>query len=565
MNPLNSPFKFLDSYQKEDRDIFFGRDQEIDALYNALSGVKLLLVYGPSGSGKTSLIECGLRNQFSDADWFAITIRRHINMTTSVFSQINDKLINKINFILDPEFGKSDIDFGHAIENLFFEKYQPIYLIFDQFEELLISGEEYEKKDFFIRLNSLLRFRVPCRVLLVMREEFIGHLSEFESFCPNIFQHRFRLEKMRKEHVKEVIRQTLMSKKYLGTFEIENIDQLADNILSKLPDKKREIELTHVQVYLSQLWQRAKLENTTDPIPVLHEGLIKPSDNLEGVLDYFLKSQISELEFNYGNSIPIELLEIMVSDKQTKLQLSESEIEKELAQKELTLIKPLSKLLKELEDRRILRKIKSGDQTQYEISHDVLAQIVIQNLTEEMILKKKASSIYAIYEDRQGFFTQSELNYIRSFSQYKLYPLELEKKIKESELHLRKVYKEDIEKTQRRLRTVRVLLISAIIALVIAGCFAYALKVRNSKLAIASIELAKRTDEAQRALDSYIKADNLRKTAEINALSEKANIYLNLNQRSLAIISLRQALKIDNSRQDIQLKLETLISRKQQN
>jgi len=290
--------------------------------------------------------------------------------------------------------------------------------------------------------------------------------------------------------------------------------------------------------------QRAKLENTTDPMTVLHEGLIKPSDNLEGVLDYFLKSQISELEFNYGNSIPIELLEIMVSDKQTKLQLSESEIEKELAQKELTLIKPLSKLLKELEDRRILRKIKSGDQTQYEISHDVLAQIVIQNLTEEMILKKKASSIYAIYEDRQGFFTQSELNYIRSFSQYKLYPLELEKKIKESELHLRKVYKEDIEKTQRRLRTVRVLLISAIIALVIAGCFAYALKVRNSKLAIASIELAKRTDEAQRALDSYIKADKLRKNAEINSFREKAKNLIKTKQKVIAVNLIKTTLKI---------------------
>jgi len=197
MNHATSPFKFLDSYQQEDADIFFGREKETDALYNALSGVKHLLVYGPSGAGKTSLIECGLRNQFSDADWFAVSIRRGSNMTASVFARINEALHEKI--ALDPQTKlprNPDFDFGEAIENLFAERYQPVYLLFDLFEELLILGDEAEKKDFFTRLNRLIRYKVPCRVLLVMREEIIGHLSEFEPLCPSIFQYRFRLEKM---------------------------------------------------------------------------------------------------------------------------------------------------------------------------------------------------------------------------------------------------------------------------------------------------------------------------------------------------------------------------------
>lgn len=159
--------------------------------------MKHLLVYGPSGAGKTSLIECGLRNQFSDADWFAVSIRRGSNMTASVFARINEALHEKI--ALDPQTKlprNPDFDFGEAIENLFAERYQPVYLLFDLFEELLILGDEAEKKDFFTRLNRLIRYKVPCRVLLVMREEFIGHLSEFEPLCPSIFQYRFRLEKM---------------------------------------------------------------------------------------------------------------------------------------------------------------------------------------------------------------------------------------------------------------------------------------------------------------------------------------------------------------------------------
>jgi len=92
MSQNRSPFKFLDSYEKEDVNVFFGRNQETLDLCDALSGVKHLLVYGPSGSGKTSLVECGLRNQFSDADWFALTIRKGWNINASVFMAINDAL-----------------------------------------------------------------------------------------------------------------------------------------------------------------------------------------------------------------------------------------------------------------------------------------------------------------------------------------------------------------------------------------------------------------------------------------------------------------------------------------
>ncbi|MEP7111355.1 MAG: ATP-binding protein, partial [Ferruginibacter sp.] len=181
MSQVLSPFKFLDSYQQADADVFFGREKETGDLYNALSGVKHLMVYGPSGSGKTSLVECGLRNQFSDADWFAITIRKGADINASVYTSINMALKEQIE--MDPATKMpvdAQIEFGQAIEKLFAERYQPVYLLFDQFEELLISGNAEEKKKFFTLLNKLIRNKVPCRIMLIMREEFIGHLSEFE-------------------------------------------------------------------------------------------------------------------------------------------------------------------------------------------------------------------------------------------------------------------------------------------------------------------------------------------------------------------------------------------------
>ena len=71
-----SPFKFLDSYTKNDKEIFFGREHETEELYQKVFESKILLVYGITGTGKTSLINCGLANKFNDSDWLPVTVRR---------------------------------------------------------------------------------------------------------------------------------------------------------------------------------------------------------------------------------------------------------------------------------------------------------------------------------------------------------------------------------------------------------------------------------------------------------------------------------------------------------
>ena len=455
MSRANSPFKFLDSYQQSDVDVFFGREKETQDLYNALSGVKHLMVYGPSGAGKTSLIECGLRNQFSDADWFAVTIRRGEDIIASVFDSINKALIEKIK--TDPVTKRPvdpHIEFVQAIENLFAERYQPVYLLFDQFEELLISGEAEEKKKFFTLLNKLIRNKLPSRFLLIMREEFIGHLSEFEPLCPSIFQHRFRVEKMGRKNVMEVIYNILEAPRYRNFFNVEGSHELAESILSKLPDRKKEIELAHVQVFLGEIWDRAQLSKMNNELPVLSYDLIYNYDNLEGVLESFLKKQIKELEKTHDEGLPLEVLAAMISERFTKLQLSEAAIENDLEHKKVESKKPISELLKELEQRRIIRTIKLGDETQYELSHDVLALVVGQNLTEEMKMREKARDIYNVYKEREGLFTQDDIDYLWPFQQRLAYPPDLRAKMDESIASIIKIRDEEMAKIGKRLTTV---------------------------------------------------------------------------------------------------------------
>lgn len=75
ITPRNrGPFKFLDSYTREDHEIFFGRNREIEEIYQKIFEIKILIVSGVSGKGRTFIINCGLANKFEDSDWYCSSL-----------------------------------------------------------------------------------------------------------------------------------------------------------------------------------------------------------------------------------------------------------------------------------------------------------------------------------------------------------------------------------------------------------------------------------------------------------------------------------------------------------
>ena len=130
---MKSPFKFLDSYTREDRAIFFGRDQEITELYRRVFESKMLLVYGISGTGKSSLVNCGLASRFDESDWLPVNVRRGNNIIDSLNDAFNKQALTPL---------KKNQSISEKLQSIYLDHFKPVYLLFDQFEELFIFGSE---------------------------------------------------------------------------------------------------------------------------------------------------------------------------------------------------------------------------------------------------------------------------------------------------------------------------------------------------------------------------------------------------------------------------------------
>lgn len=245
---LKSPFKFLDPYTPEDRDIFFGRDEEINTLYDLVFHTKLILVYGPSGSGKTSLVQCGLASCFKRTDWFKLQIRRRNEINQSLWKELRANAATPI------EDGAGIVE---AVDSIFLDYFKPIYLIFDQFEELYILGSKIEREQFIKQISALIKAEINCKVIFIIREEYLGQLYDFEKKVPILFDHRLRVEPMTFANVSKVIEGS--AEKF--NIKLENPKQTILEIIENISDGRSGVQLSYLQIYLDRLYRESRIED----------------------------------------------------------------------------------------------------------------------------------------------------------------------------------------------------------------------------------------------------------------------------------------------------------------
>ncbi len=396
-----SPFKFLDSFDRGDRSIFFGRDQEIEQLYRLLFEARLVLVYGQSGTGKTSLIRCGLANRFAETDWFELFVRRNDDLNKSLAREIRSKATTPITDDKPPV---------EAIRSLYLDHLRPVYLIFDQFEELFILGSKDEQQQFFTTVAAILASDVSSKIIISLREEYLGSLYPFEALVPALFSKRLRVEPMSMTNVEQVI--TGMTGA-LG-INLEHGIDTARKIIAQLDDGRSGVQLAYLQVYLDTLYQRAAPRG--GPVTFTDQD-VDETGKLGDLMAGYLQTQKTEIENALRlkhSDLPSDavqhLLEAFVTTDGTKQPTTREDLLARMPESAAW----LDEALAALENARILR---ASDQS-IELAHDALAKRVADARSTDRLAmlnieRLVRDALFHHQQDSSAFLSPKDLTTIR--------------------------------------------------------------------------------------------------------------------------------------------------------
>lgn len=412
--PEVSPFKLLKPYGQEDLSLFFGRAGETRQLAEALMRAKFILLYGASGTGKTSLIQCGLQGMFSPRDWMPLFVRRGNSGFPEAIRQALTEQYEEYYSTL--RLGETppptdELPLRDLMQALFNLAYVPIYLILDQFEEVFTLGNEAEQATFFETLRTLRLFEEDlfCKILVVVREEYIAHFYRFEKQLPFLFEHRFRIEKMREGQLEQVVRGTLEAE-YPGYPLFRAAAGAPLQIVRNLTDERGEVELTTLQVYLDRLYREdlARMDKQTPREHVFFDDALIGTHKLSNVLSDFLDRQTLRVadRINFpgviktetgapSENFALQILFKLVTSQGTKQNRSAAEVQQELEAGRISIDEAfVRQYLDELAgpDSRILsrlRYVKSGEE-RFEIAHDRLAEVVFAKFNAVEVRQREA-------------------------------------------------------------------------------------------------------------------------------------------------------------------------------
>jgi len=568
------PFKFLDAYSREDTGIFFGRDEEISALYEMIFQSPILLVYGASGTGKTSLIQCGLASKFQSHDWLALTVRRGNNINTAFEKALADaggdfsatqEDMGWLNEVMDEKDVAAQTrkltPFAQSLKTIYLKSFRPVYLIFDQFEELFILGSKAEQQQFIQTIKEILQVEQPVKMIISIREEYLGHLNTFERAVPQLLRKKLRVEPMNLDKVKQVIIGATSNENSNVRLKKEETDLIAEGIFDKIKSKERTltIQLPYLQVFLDKLYLEITGDEAREAEAVFTLDALNKIGDIGDVLRNFLEEQAAAIARKLSEEYPGMSVEIIwnILSPFVTLEGTKEPISKQNLYDRLPGINQLiiDSTVEAFINSRILRY--NEDTDLYEIAHDSLAKRIAEKRSDEEIalleIKRLIKSQTLLKADARELFSEKQLNFIEPFLE-KLKLTEEEKELitqsyeavakqkaaeklqHEAENQRLLERQELLEKSQRSQKRFIRWITVALVLMIGLAIWAYT---QQRQASLNAKKAVKAAQETQVALDNINKEQALSKARELKAFGDN---YMDLGKADFACASYRAGL-----------------------
>ena len=245
-----SPYKGLRAFEKEDKDLFFGRESVVRQLVDAVAASALVPVVGKSGVGKSSLVQAGLLPGLEKIGWAVETVLPRPDLPVAIAAALA-RLSGAPSTVPLPEL-KAWQDYlllhgltAAAEEALKDREWERAVIVIDQFEEALVRQGESDL--IFRQLGNLLDGGI-LTVVLTLREDSFGSLFvSQETFGERLRRNAIPLRGMDKGELTEAIR---LPAEWHG-FDVT--DPLLEELVEAIRDRPGALPL--LEFSLDQMWR----------------------------------------------------------------------------------------------------------------------------------------------------------------------------------------------------------------------------------------------------------------------------------------------------------------------
>ena len=442
MNNENIAYRYPGSkpFEKKDKGIFFGRDNETLELYDFICVNSLTVLYATSGVGKSSLLNAGLLPKLEAKQIFwPIEIR--FETGNKDMSNPIQKIITDIKETNEKYKEKIDVEIPNIEDNLwtFFKTHRievgnksviPL-LIFDQFEQFFDeykNGKENNHiQTFATNVADILRDRVPevlqdwledqekehpnwkpkinwrevpiVHFLIIIRSDRLSELDLLSSSIPSILRNRYYLKPLTRNKAITAIKKPaeLYKNKEKGIifnspcfeYNKEVIDAILTYKINKSNDG--EVDLNVLQIFSEHIENKV-LEKKLEDQKVTLEYL-GGKEGMKKIIEQYYENRINKLPDKQQEYARYIIEELLLSGDGSRRVFLENDIVRNLKEKKGRSHEFTYSILEQLSNSKInlIKKVVKNNTTIYEISHDFLC-IPIANAKKEKEEKRKGDS-----------------------------------------------------------------------------------------------------------------------------------------------------------------------------
>ena len=252
-----SPYRGLQRFNAENKDLFFGRDLAIAHLIEEIGQKNLVLLLGASGSGKSSLVRAGLIPQLAE--------RLGSKFHSFTFTPDRDPFDSLRISLIAKGYKQSEAKFalknsGHTLEQVvtLLKEPESQWLIFiDQFEELFTLCQDLERrKNFINNLVAIARSKdFSVKIILAMRADFLDRFSPYPHFARIAQRNIHLVTDLHEDELRQAIEQPAAH--HGVVFESGLVAEIVRDVLGQAGS------LPLLQYTLNLLWQNEDLSDRT--------------------------------------------------------------------------------------------------------------------------------------------------------------------------------------------------------------------------------------------------------------------------------------------------------------